>query len=312
MKVAGVVTAIVVWAAVAVAGPKDDATKPDDAASKDAAAEIPHIVGPKLVDLGNNTEITVPAGMWLIERAEAVKIQEKMGNDTTSVVALVADPNADWMIVIDYADVGYVNDDDADQLDSGELLESYKQGTLEQNAKRRQLKIPELFVDDWSERPHYERAARRLVWGIRAHDTDGQTVNFMTRILGRNGFLSIDLIDAPERIEASKKNAVAVLDATHFRPGYRHADHRDGDRDSGVGLTGLVLGGTGIALAAKSGFLIKLLLVLKKGIIFIALAIGGLFRWLFRRRQKSAERAAVDAAAKQSAEPPPTPPAVTS
>src|SRR5262249_8611005 len=223
MKSAWVVSTIAVWAATAAAAPQDkgkaapaakkpDAAKKDDkpeikadAETPDAAPDIPHIEGPKLVDLGNNAEINVPAGMWLIERAEAVRIQEKLGNDTSSLVAMVADPTADWIIVIDYGDVGYVSDGDADELDGAELLESYKEGTVNQNTKRRQLGIPELFVDDWSDRPRYDRSERRLVWGIRAHGSDNEKViNFMTRILGRLGFLSINLIDAPERIDASK------------------------------------------------------------------------------------------------------------
>src|SRR5712691_8780356 len=95
--------AIAVSASAAWAAPKKDAPKKDDAAKTepapdaakaeaDAPPDIPHIEGPKLVDLGSNTEITVPAGMWLVERAEAVKIQEKLGNDTSELVALVADP----------------------------------------------------------------------------------------------------------------------------------------------------------------------------------------------------------------------------
>src|SRR5438045_1669018 len=42
--------------------------KAEDDAPADETSRIPHVVGPKLVDLGSNTEIQVPAGMWLFER----------------------------------------------------------------------------------------------------------------------------------------------------------------------------------------------------------------------------------------------------
>jgi uncharacterized membrane-anchored protein len=109
-------------------------------------------------------------------------------------------------------------------------------------------------------------------------------VNHFTRILGRNGYLAIDLIDAPERLEASKKEALAILQSTHFNPGSTYADHVSSDHSSGIGLRGLVLGGAGVAVASKLGLLAKILLVFKKLFIVIGAAVAGLFRWLFRRK----------------------------
>lgn len=58
----------------------------------------PHIVGPKLVDLGDSTEIDLPAGMILLERTEAQKLLREMGNSPEDTVALVLKPGSDWMI----------------------------------------------------------------------------------------------------------------------------------------------------------------------------------------------------------------------
>lgn len=244
----------------------------------------PHIVGPKLVDLGNNTEIDLPDGMILLERTEAQKLLRQMGNSPEDTVAIVLKPDSEWLIDIDYNGIGYIDDSDAADLDADELLESYREGTRRQNETRKSLGKTELVIDGWSERPRYERAQRHLVWGLAGHDIEGKVINFFTRILGRNGFLSVNLITAPEHIEASKQEALAILQATRFKAGAKYEDHDSSDKSSGLGLRGLVLGGAGVAVASKLGLIAKLLLVFKKGFILVFAAIAGLFKWLFRRK----------------------------
>jgi uncharacterized membrane-anchored protein len=260
----------------------------DQAAEAEAREPLPpHIVGPRHVDLGNGTAIDVPDGMVLLERTEAQAVLRKNGDPTEGVVALVFKPGSSWHVFIDYAPSGYIDDSDAGDLDGDELLDSYRQGTVEQNKTRQALGKPELVIDRWSEPPRYERAQHHLVWGIAAHSADHKVVNFFTRILGRNGYLSVDLIDAPERLEASKKEALAILQATRFNPGSAYADHVSSDKSSGIGLRGLVLGGAGVAVASKLGFFAKFLLLFKKLFIVAFAAIGGFFRWLFRRKPRS-------------------------
>jgi len=264
----------------------DDAApgKPGDAAAETAEQLPPHIVGPKHVDLGDNTSIDLPEGMVLFERAVAQDLLRKSGDPPDGVVAMVFKPGSDWHAFIEFSESGYIDDSDADDLDASELLDSYRKGTEEQNKTRKALGKLELFVDSWSEQPRYERASHHLVWGLLAHNAEGKVINHFTRVLGRNGYLAIDLIDAPERLEASKKEALPILQATHFNPGSTYADHVSSDRSSGIGLRGLVLGGAGVAVASKLGLFAKLLLVFKKLFIVIGAAIAGLFRWLFRRK----------------------------
>ncbi|HEU4615539.1 MAG TPA: DUF2167 domain-containing protein, partial [Kofleriaceae bacterium] len=141
----------------------------------------PHINGPKLVDLGHDIQIDLPAGMLLLERDEARKMLEKGGDDTQNVLGVVGQLDANWLVVIEYDDVGYVSDTDADKLDSNELLRSYEEGTKQQNARRKTLGVPELFLDGWSELPAYKRLQHHLVWGLKAHSTEGPVINFFTR-----------------------------------------------------------------------------------------------------------------------------------
>jgi uncharacterized membrane-anchored protein len=276
----------------------------EDSAATDPLASLPHVVGPKLVELGHQAQIDLPAGMNLVEQAAAQDLMRKVGNDPDGVIAVIAPPTGTggWLVVIEADDVGYVSDSDANELDASGMLEQFKQGTIEQNKKRVAMGTPELFLDGWSEPPRYERATRHLVWGLNAHDTDGKVVNFFTRFLGRNGFLSVNLIDDPSTIEASKVQALSILTAVRFAPGARYEDHIDSDHDSGLGLKALVLGGTGVVIAKKTGILIAILLALKKAFIVVIVAIGGFFKWLFGRKKREP-----DADLTSEAPPPPDP-----
>jgi uncharacterized membrane-anchored protein len=254
------------------------------------AALPPHINGPKLVDVGNNIEIDLPAGMILFERAEAKAIIEKGGGHADSVNALIGKVDADWMVVVEYEDVGYVTDTDADKLDASELFGQYQEGTKQQNVRRKSMGMPELYLDGWSEMPVYNKAKHHLVWGLKGHngdDANDQFINFFTRILGRHGYMSVDLIDSPDKIEQSKQETAGLLVATRFKTGFTYEDYREGDKNSGMGLRALVVGGTGLAVmkAAKAGILIKLLLVFKKGLWLILVPIIGFFKWLFGRKK---------------------------
>lgn len=294
-KAAAVYAAALVIAMVGAAGAETielqhesrlDAPAPEaEAEAAPPKLQIPHIVGPKRVSLGNNTSIDLPAGMILIERDAARAELEKEGSNTANVVGAVLSETAGWSMIIEYDGSGYVDDSDADELHADELLESYKEGTAKQNEVRRQKGVPDLFVDDWSEKPRYERAQHRLVWGLNVHDKDGKVVNYFTRVLGRGGYLSLNLIDAPDAIEAAKKESAVLLDKVGFDAGNRYEDFREGDRKSGIGLRGLVLGGAGVAVASKLGLIAKILLALKKGIIFIVAGIAGLFKWIFGRKK---------------------------
>jgi uncharacterized membrane-anchored protein len=286
----------------------DSGDAPGDAADEYAELAMPHVVGPKHVELGNNTSIDLPDGMMMLEHTEAQALLRKSGEQADHVVAIVFKPDFTWRASILYADSGYIDDSDADDLDAGDLLESYRKGTEEQNKVRKSLGVPELVIDSWSEAPRYERSVHHLAWGINAHAVDGKVINFITRILGRNGFLSVTLVDEPEQIALAKQQSLPIIQAMHFNAGSTYADHVSSDRSSGMGLRGLVLGGAGVAVASKLGLLAKILIFFKKGFILIFAALAGLFGKIFRRKRDPAGDPGDLGVAAPTAVPPTSPP----
>jgi uncharacterized membrane-anchored protein len=265
-------------------------------APADPFAEFPQIHGPKLYQLGHNAEIDIPAGMRLFEQATAQDMIRKGGGSAEGTIAVVMPEfgGGEWVVIVDANDEGYVNDGDADQLDANEMLQDFKTGTAEQNKKRVAMGIPALEIDGWSNPPAYDKAKHHLVWGLNAHDTNGKVINFFTRFLGRSGYLSLNLIDDAATIEKSKVQALSVLEATRFKPGFTYENHASGDKDSHMGLKALVIGGGALLVAKKTGLLVLLLVFLKKGFIVVIAAIGGFFKWITGKGKKKDDHLSIN------------------
>src|SRR5262249_35920581 len=159
-----------------------------------------------------------------------------------------------WFVVLRHESTGDVKDDET--VGAAGPLQTIPQGAEEGNKGRGGGGMKPFFVDDWSEPPHYDRAAHHLVWALDLHDDESTTVNFNTRILGRRGVVSINLVTAPEDLARDKHHAAALLEATTFDPGARYSDFDPrSDKVAEFGLVGLILGGVGVAKLAKVGIL---------------------------------------------------------
>jgi uncharacterized membrane-anchored protein len=306
MVVRVVVSAVVVIVTMGVSGAADAGTarfaasrsssppsSPSSSPPSSPSAASPYLTGPARVELDDHAELELPAGMILFERAEAQRLLRKAGEPVEGVVAIVQQPAAGWSILLSYNGAGHIDDADASRLDAEEMLAVYRRENRTYNERRRGVGAPEIVIDGWIEPPRYERAQHRLVWGVAAHASDGKLVNHFTRIIGRDGFLSVNLISAAATMERAQREARSIVQATRFQPGWRYEDQAPGDRSAGAGLRSLVLGESGVAVAAELGLLAQLALVWKPELIALFLGIAGLVlrwprgrlrRWLQRKR----------------------------
>ena len=176
-----------------------------------------------------------------------------------------------WAVVLTYSDEGYVSDEDAAEIDYDELLEDMQQQTLDSNEYLSEQGYPTSELVGWAQAPHYDAVNKRLHWAqhIQFEGNEGGTLNYDIRVLGREGFLSMnavaDIDDLP-RVNAAMDD---VLQMATFNPGLTYADYQEGDRTAAYGLAALVGGG----LAAKAGLFAKLGLVLAKFWKLIAVGI---------------------------------------
>jgi uncharacterized membrane-anchored protein len=243
----------------------------------DAPAPKPEFAwkeGPVKVDLGHDLDLDLPEPYVYLGMPDAKKVMEKLGNfHNETLVGLVAGKKDDakWLVTIRYEEAGYVKDDE--KLDAEEILKSIREGTEEANKERQAHGFAALHVGDWAEAPRYDRASHHLVWALNASSDDGASVNYNTRVLGRRGFVALNLITDPADLAANKPDAATLLAATTYRAGARYEDfdEKKGDKVAEYGLAGLVLGGAGLG-AAK---LVKVGLLAKFGKGLLALLVAG-------------------------------------
>lgn len=252
--------------------------------------------GPQDIDLGESLVLAVPRGLGLIEARQAREMLQKGGTRNTEGVLGIVVPfkdDSDWIVVIRFSGDGYVKDSEA--LDAQEIFDAIKEGTEELNADRARQELPQLFVDRWFEPPRYDRARHHMVWGLQGHtNEDGDLINHNTHVLGRRGFVSLNLVSSPDKFARDRAEAAPLLERISFRPGDRYEDFKDGtDKVAEYGLAGLVLGGVGLGAAklVKVGLLAKFSKVIIAGLIagkkFVVAAVIGLFallkRWFSRK-----------------------------
>ena len=289
ITLAAVVLPLLVWAAPA---PQNAEPPGGRAPAGGAAAALGG--GTKKADLGHDLELAVPAGHIFLPKADAAKLMEANGsfyNDNLLGVVSSADENSNWFVVVRYEDEGYIKDDE--QIDAKELLTAIQEGTEEGNKERVERGFKPMHVKgEWGEAPHYDKARHHLIWELSAVGEEGDTsVNYNTRVLGRRGYVSMNLVVGPEGLAAGKPEVAQLLGGLQFKPGARYEDFEEGkDKAAEFGLAGLVLGGAGLGaaklvkvglLAKASKFILAFLLAAKKLIIVLIAGIAAFVRRLF-------------------------------
>jgi uncharacterized membrane-anchored protein len=274
-----------------------DAPSAADSATPSAAEIYAWQPGPKPIDLGHGVKLELPDSHVYLAQPDAGKLMEKMGNlhneDLIGLVVPRQEPER-YLVTLRYEESGHIKDDES--LDAKELLDSMREGEADYNEERKKLGFPPIHCTGWNEQPHYDKQKHELIWGLIVADTTGSSVNYSTRILGRTGFVSLNLVADPEHLNAYKPDGALLLSKTEFESGKRYEDFNSStDKVAEYGLTGLVLGGVGLGLVkvAKIGLLAKfgkgliaLLLAGKKAIVAAFVAAGAAVRGWFKKKKK--------------------------
>ncbi|MCZ8516590.1 DUF2167 domain-containing protein [Paenibacillus filicis] len=260
------------------------------------------IKGGTTVDLGPTSTLDLEKDFVFLNATDTKQLltdnhDKPSGTEIGSVYP--ADPKQNWSLFLEYRDSGHIKDDEKKSIDANALLKSYQDGTEQRN---KDLPPEEhLRITGWDVKPFYNENTHYLTWSIAATDAKNRPlVNYDVRILTRTGYISAILVSDPEhRAEDEKIVSSQVLSALKIKAGQRYEDF-DGSKDkvSQYGLTALILGGAGLAVAKKVGLLAALLVLLKKFWIVIVVVLGGGWRWLkgrFARRRMLAEEASTQA-----------------
>jgi uncharacterized membrane-anchored protein len=259
------------------------------------------IEGPTAVTMGENlVGLNVTSSLLYLDAEDTVKFNEAIGNvETGTEIGMVMpkDQNKNWFIVFEYEEVGHVEDTDASELDADELLATFSEGTEEQNKIREENGFAALTVNGWEQAPTYDARTHNLVWALELESEGEKVINYNTRILSRNGYVSATLVsDSSELADAVPQLNALISNDFKFIEGNRYEDfNEETDKLAGYGLTALVAGGAGAA-AAKAGLFAKIILLFKKFFYVFIIGFGALFGFLKKRKNKNKEAQETDVA----------------
>lgn len=262
---------------------------PEQLALLQKYASIQWESGPYTGRIGNHAEIKLPAGFAFTGTQGAQDLLEIYGNPPNSgiLAAIVPeDEEADWTLVFQFDDIGYVDDSDRDALDAEALIKAFRDGIPAGNRERRSMGLEELHGMGWQVPPFYDPQTNNLTWGLKLDFASGSAINYDIRILGRRGVMQATLVGAPETYAAALPQVKTLLADFSYLSGNKYAEWSQGDKVAGVGLAGLVAGG-GVVAAAKTGLLAKIGLILAKGgkgliigLIVLFATLGSFFKRL--------------------------------
>lgn len=248
--------------------------------------------GPANIVLRDQASLKLPEGYGFIPEKEAARTMKAMGNATDErFIGLIIPMNdSQWFVTVDYESAGYIKDDDAKHWKSDELLDNLKEGTEEGNKRRESMGIPPLKVTRWIEAPHYDGASHHLIWSaelkLKNQDDPDPTINYNTYVLGREGYISMDLVTQTSTVENDKVAAQALLAATEFNSGKRYADFNSStDKIAEYGLAALV-GGVALKKLGLLALLGGLLVKFKALLIAVVAVVGGFFKRLFGKKDE--------------------------
>lgn len=272
--------------------PANDRKAEADAAFKAAQAVMTQ--GPADIKLADQAVIKIPDGQTFIPAQEAGRLLRVMGNrpgdDMLGMVMPLGE--AEWFVVARNVKAGYIKDDDAKDWKADELLSSIKEGTEEMNKERRTRGIGELDIIGWVQPPTYDPATHRLLWSLSskekgAKDASDAGINYNTYALGREGYISLNLVTSLNSIERDKSVANGLLAALDFNEGKRYADFNSAtDKVAEYGLAALVAGVAAKKLGLLAMIGVFFLKFWKVGLLVLA-GFGALAPKLFKRKKAS-------------------------
>lgn len=241
-----------------------------------------------------NATLNVPKGFRYLDPNQSIFVLTDLwGNpaDSTILGMLVPENRGvlasnSWVFTIKFDDMGFVKDEDADDIDYSDLLEEQQKETNEANPERINQGYQPIELVGWASDPYYDKEKKVLHWAkeLRFGEDSLNTLNYNLRILGRKGVFVVNAVATMSDLPEVKTNIDNVLGSIEYKEGQKYADF-DPELDEVAAWTigGLVAG----KLLAKAGFFVVLLKFWK--VIALAFAGAGGAIWSYFKKKKGDE-----------------------
>lgn len=248
------------------------------------------------IKLGDNIGLLhVPAGFGYLDSQQTeFVLKDLWGNPEGkgTLGMLVPDEPSlldgdSWAFIITYEGMGYVKDNDADDIDYDEMLTTLKEDIEKENEERVKSGYEKYELIGWASKPFYDKDKKVLHWAkeIRFGNSEINTLNYNIRVLGRKGVLMLNAVSSIDKLTVVKDNITPVLSSFNYSEGNRYGDFNpELDEVAAWTIGGLVAG----KILAKVGFFALILKNIKLiGIALVAL-FTGLWNWFKRKKEPPA------------------------
>lgn len=240
-----------------------------------------------------HASIEVPVGFVFLDVDQSKKLIVDYWNNPESRMANVLgtlipkDLKAFYQIsvayVISYDNCGYIKDDDANSIDYDELLKQLQQECNNENDSL--PKEQRLWLTGWAVPPQYISSCHTLIWAKSFNSEAGTVINYDMRVLGKDGFVSVNAVISNTDIEEVKGLQNLIVNSIQYNNGFNYSDFDETrDRVSDWTIGGLIAGG----VLAKTGFFAKigiLLLKMWKILVIGIIGIGAAIRKFFKKNE---------------------------
>lgn len=272
------------------------AQEADSTAAKIALLEQSFKYETGTIDLSQgDAKLTVPEGFKFLNQEQSMYVLSDLwGNPPdSSVLGMLVPTNKgvlgddSWALTIAWDGMGFVKDDDADDINYDDLLKEQQKETRDANQQRVQEGYQPIDFIGWALPPYYDKDKKVLHWAkeLKFGEDSLNTLNYNLRVLGRKGVYVINAIATMKALPEVKQHLDKVVNSVTFNEGSRYDDF-DSDVDQIAAWTvgGLVAG----KVLAKVGFF-AVLVKFWKLIAFGAIAAGGAIMRFLRGRKKEEE-----------------------
>jgi uncharacterized membrane-anchored protein len=263
------------------------------AQNTDSKSKLNFLTGPANAPLGSVAKIQLPVGYVFINGKDYRAMLKAEGEPVSGrELGLMSPTNEEWSVIFSFSDIGYVKDDEKDNLDADKLLDAIKRGTAAANKERARAGNPAIEVIGWEFPPKYNPTTHNLEWAIRGSVEGRPLLNYNTRLLGRKGVMEVVLVVNPDQLNATLPMYRDLLVGYSFQSGETYAEYRQGDKIAKYGLGALVLGGAAVG-AAKLGLFAWVAVFIKKAwklVVVAFAAVASFIKKLFSGRSAKTDQ----------------------
>ncbi len=243
---------------------------------------------------GGKATLDVPENYYYLSPKDTKRVlEEAWGNPEGELMLGMLFPqeyrvldNASWGVTIEYAEDGYVSDEDAAEINYDDLLEEMKGDTASESEWRQEQGYPSIELIGWAEQPYYDANTHKLYWAkeLAFGTNEAHTLNYNVRALGRQGYLVMNFIANMGQLDEVNAARDEVLAMVSFNDGHKYSEFDpDIDKVAAYGIGGLIAG----KVLAKTGFLALALVFLKKFWFVILLPLYWLKNKFFSKKDKT-------------------------